>query len=187
MMQATLQHLDPRSLRLILTLVGAVLAAALLVYVLKPQYLSYRQGAASRHLLENLVGDEVQLNRDIAGARVDIEGLRRKLQGDVGDVPMNQMESYLIGRLQGVSLDANVELVAVKPGHATRVLGFDEMAFEVEVRGQYPALYAWLGELVEKLGFILVQRYDIAPLSGNKDADQLRMQLTMVFYRAIRE
>jgi hypothetical protein len=187
MIQASLQQLDPRSLRLILALVWAVLAAALLMYALKPQVLSYRQGVASRHLLENRVGDEVQLNRDIDSVRLGIDELRQKLQGDVEDVPLNQMESYLIGRLQGVSWGANVELVGVKPGQATRVLGFEEMAFEVEVRGAYQALYAWLGELAEKLGFILVKRYDMAPAGGNKDGDQLRMQLTMVFYRTIRQ
>jgi hypothetical protein len=92
----------------------------------------------------------------------------------------------LIGRLQGVSWGANVELVGVKPGHAARVLGFEEMAFEVEVRAEYQALYAWLGELAEKLGFILVKRYDIAPVGAGKEADMLRMKLTMVFYRKIR-
>ena len=187
MIQASLQQLDPRSLRLILALVWAVLAAALLMYALKPQVLSYRQGAASRHLLENRLGDEIQLKRDIDRVRLDIDALRQKLQGDVEDVPLNQMESYLIGRLQGVSWGANVELIAVKPGHAARVLGFEEMAFEVEVRADYQALYAWLGELAEKLGFILVKRYDIAPVSAGKEADQLRMQLTMVFYRKIRQ
>ena len=186
-MLASLQQLDPRSLRLILTLVWALLAAALLMYALKPQFLSYRQGVASRHLLENRVGDEGQLNHEIASVRLGIDALRLKLQGDVEDVPLNQMESHLIGRLQGVSWAANVELVGVKPGHATPVLGFEEMAFEVEVRAEYQALYAWLRELAEKLGFILVKRYDIAPVGANKDADQLRMQLTMVFYRKIRE
>ncbi|MEN8761541.1 MAG: hypothetical protein ABF290_03840 [Thiogranum sp.] len=186
MIQAGLQQLDPRSLRLILVLVWAVLAAALLMYVLKPQVLSYRQGAESRHLLEHRLGDEIQLKRDIDSVRLEVDALRQRLQGDVEDVPLNQMESYLIGRLQGVSWGANVELVGVKPGHATRVLGFEEMAFEVEVRADYQALYAWLGELAEKLGFILVKRYDIAPVGADKEADMLRMKLTMVFYRKIR-
>ena len=187
MMQASLQQLDPRSLRLILTLLWAVLAAALLMYALKPQYLSYRQGVTSRHLLENRVGDEEQLKRSIASVRLDIDALRLRLQGDIEDVPLNQMESYLIGRLQGVSWASEVELVGVKPGHATRVLGFEEMAFEVEVRGDYRSLYAWLGELAEKLGFILVKHYEISPVRTDKRGNQLRMQLTMVFYRTVRE
>jgi len=187
MIQAGLQQLDPRSLRLILGLVGVLLAVALVVYGLKPQVLGYRQGVASLHELENRVGDEGRLEQDIASVRLDIEALRQKLQGDIEDVPLNQTESYLIGRLQGVSWGANVELVGVKPGHATRVLGFDEMAFEVEVRADYQSLYTWLRELAEKLGFILVKRYDIAAAGGSKETDQLRMQLTMVFYRTIRE
>ena len=186
-MQAILRQLDPRSLRLILVLVWVMLTAALLLYALKPQYLGYRQGVASRHLLENRVADEVQLNRNIASARLDLDELRKKLHGDVEDVPLNQMESYLIGRLQDVSWDVNIELVGIRPGHATRVLAFEELAFEVEVRGDYQSLYAWLHELTEKLGFILVKRYDIAPVSDKNKADQLRMQLTMVFYRTIRE
>jgi hypothetical protein len=187
MMRAALQQLEPRSLRLILPLVWVVLAAALAVYVLKPQILSYRQGVASRHLLENNVADGGRIERDIASVRQDIEALRQKLQGDIEDVPLNQTESYLIGRLQGVSWGADVELVGVKPGLATPVLGFEEMAFEVEVRAGYQALYTWLRELAGKLGFILVKRYDIAPVSAGKDAERLRMKLTMVFYRTIRE
>ena len=186
-MYASLQQLDPRSLRLIMVLVWAVLAAVVGTYVLKPQYKSYKQGVASRHLLENRVGDEEQLKRDIASVRLDIDALRLKLQGDIEDVPLNQMESYLIGRLQGVSWASDVELVGVKPGHATRVLGFEEMAFEVEVRGDYRSLYAWLRELDRKLGFILVKQYAITPVRTDKAADQLRMQLTMVFYRTGRD
>jgi hypothetical protein len=178
-----LQRLDPRLQRLLPLALWLLLALAAALYIVKPGYIEYRNLLDSRHRLETETGDIGELQGRIAAAQTEVDKLTRKLLGDTDDLPLNRMEAYLIGRLQGVSWGTDIELVGVRPGDSARVLGFDELAFEVEVHGDYHALYAWLRELRDKLGFMLVKHYDIAPLAGNGDGGRLRMQLTLVFYR----
>jgi hypothetical protein len=177
------QQLDPRLQRLLPVAVWLLLALAATLYIVKPDYLAYRNLIESRHQLESQTGDIGEIRNRIAATRAQVDVLKQQLLGDTDELPLNRMESYLIGRLQGVSWGTDIELVSVKPGDSTQVLGFDELAFEVEVQGDYHALYAWLRALRDKLGFILVKHYDIAPLAGNGKDDRLQMRLTMVFYR----
>ena len=183
MIAAQLQQLDPRLQRLVPVALWLLLAAALALYVVKPRYIEYQGAVESRHLLENDNVDIGVIEQQIDATRTELGMLEQKLRGDTEDLPINQMESYLIGRLQGLSWGTDIELVSVKPGNATQVLGFDELAFQVEVQGEYHALYAWLRELADKLGFVLVKHYEIAPVAGNRDREILQMRLTIVFYR----
>lgn len=177
------QQLDPRLQRLLPVALWLLLALAATLYIVKPRYLDYRNLVESRHQLESETSDIGEFQGRIVATRTKVDKLKQQLLGDTDDLPLNRMESYLIGRLQGVSWGTDIELVSVKPGDSTQVLGFDELAFEVEVHGNYHDLYAWLRELRDKLGFILVKNYDIAPLAGNGNGGRLQMRLTMVFYR----
>lgn len=178
-----LNRVDPRSLRLVLIGMWSLVATIVAVYYLKPAYGEWSQISVTRSHLEDIVANDGQLEREITDQQQTITQLKERLQGDSESLPLKQMESFIIGRLQKISWDNKIELVSVKPSVATRVLSFDEIAFEVEISGPYQSVYAWLRELAHDLGFILVKKFGITPVASKQTAEKLRMTLTMVFYR----
>ncbi|MGB5276371.1 MAG: type 4a pilus biogenesis protein PilO [Gammaproteobacteria bacterium] len=185
MIRQQLIELEPRSLQLILALVAAVVVTGTALYMIKPQYLEYRERRASYEMLQNQIDDPAQLQQAIDQQRKHIGELRLQLHGEAGNMPVNEMESYLVGRLQELAWNAGIELVGVRPGTAKRIIEFEEISFEVEVAGEYKNLYRWLDNIGDALGFMLVTNYEIRLSSRKSNTTELNMHVTIVFYRAV--
>jgi Tfp pilus assembly protein PilO len=185
MIRETLKNVEPRFLSLVMGLMVALVATSLSLYGIKPQYMDFSKNRASLALLENQMDDPEQLQQSIDNQRLQIQQLQHQLHGESGNMPINQMESYLIGRLQNLSWQTGVKLISVRPGAAIRVLDFDEISFEVSVRGEYKKLYAWLNSLSDNLGFVMVANYKIQSASQNASITNLNMDVTLIFYRAM--
>jgi Tfp pilus assembly protein PilO len=184
MMREQLRGIEPGSLKLMLALIAVVIATAMALYLVKPQYLDFRDRRVSYQMLLDQIDDPEQLQQAIDLERADISELQLQLHGEAGNMPVNEMESYLVGRLQRLAWDAGIELVGVRPGSAKRIMEFEEISFEVEVAGEYRNLYRWLDKIGEALGFMLVTEYEIRLASRTNDTPELDMQVTIVFYRA---
>jgi Tfp pilus assembly protein PilO len=183
-MREQMIDVEPGSLKLILVLVAVVISTAIALYIVKPQYLDFRDKRSSYEMLHNQIDDPAQLQNAIDQERANISELQLQLHGEAGNMPVNEMESYLVGRLQKLAWDAGIELVGVRPGAAKRIMEFEEISFEVDVAGDYKNLYEWLDNIGNALGFMLVTNYEIS-LSSRKSSDTgLNMHVTIVFYRA---
>ncbi len=170
--QSIRQHLlevEPRSLGLILLLSGFVIAVAISLYVVKPQYQSYNDKSASYEMLHNQIDDQAQLQQVINAERKKIKALQLQLHGEAGEMPVNEIEAYLVGRLQELAWEAGIELSGVRPGSAKRVLEFEEISFKVDVTGEYRNLYQWLNKIGDTLGFMLVSNYEISLASRKNE------------------
>lgn len=184
MMREQLTGIEPGSLKLMLALIAVVIATAMALYLVKPQYLDFRDRRVSYQRLLDQIDDPEQLQQAIDQERADISELQLQLHGEAGNMPVNEMESYLVGRLQRLAWDAGIELVGVRPGSAKRIMEFEEISFEVEVAGEYSNLYQWLDKIGEALGFMLVTEYEISLANRKNDTPELNMHVTIVFYRA---
>lgn len=178
-----LQKVEPKSLGLILLLSGFVIAVAASLYGVKPQYQSYKDKSASFEMLHNQIDDQAQLEQVIEAERKKIKALQLQLHGEAGEMPVNEIEAYLVGRLQGLAWDAGIELSGVRPGLAKRILEFEEISFKVNVTGEYRNLYQWLNMIGDTLGFMLVSNYEISLLGRSNEQENLKMNVTIVFYR----
>jgi len=178
-----LQKIEPRSLGLMLMLSGFVIAVAASLYGVKPQYQSYKDKSDSFEMLHNQIDDQAQLEQVIDAERKKIKALQLQLHGEAGEMPVNEIEAYLVGRLQGLAWDAGIELLGVRPGLAKRILEFEEISFKVDVVGEYRNLYQWLKKIGDKLGFMLISNYEINLNGGSREQKNLRMKVTIVFYR----
>jgi Tfp pilus assembly protein PilO len=179
------QHaVDTRSLKMIMMLVCVVIVAATALYMIKPVFVDYQQRRETYGMLQNQLQDQAQLQSSIDQARDQIGKLQLELHGEASNMPVNEMESYLVGRLQGLSWDAGIELVGVRPGAAKRIMEFEEISFEVDVSGEYANLYKWLDMIGNVLGFMLVTNYDISLSGRDSSKTALNMHVTIVFYRA---
>ena len=184
MMHARMIDVEPGSLKLILTLMTVVVSTAMALYLVKPQFLDFRDRRVSYEILHNQIDDPAQLQKAIDQERAQIRELQLQLHGEAGNTPVNEMESYLVGRLQELAWDAGIELIGVRPGTAKRIMAFEEISFEVDVQGEYINLYQWLDEIGDALGFMLVTNYEIRLASRKSHSTDLSMHVTIVFYRA---
>ena len=178
-----LPQVEPRSMGLILLLTGFLITVALSLYVVKPLYQSFRDKSTSFEMLQSQIDDQAQLQQVINIERKKIKSLQLQLHGEAGDLPVNEIEAYLVGRLQGLTWEAGIELSGVRPGQAKRILEFEEISFQVDVTGEYKNLYQWLNKIGDTLGFMLVSNYEINLAGSKRGRENLKMQVTIVFYR----
>jgi len=182
-LRRNLIDVEPKSLGLILLLTGFVIAVAISLYVVKPQYQSFQDKSASYEMLQGQIDNQAQMQQLIEQQRGKIKTLQLQLHGEAGQLQVNEVEAYLVGRLQEFAWDAGIELSGVRPGQAKRILEFEEMSFKVDVSGEYKNLYQWLNKIGDKLGFMLVSNYEISLAGRKNEQENLKMSVTIVFYR----
>jgi Tfp pilus assembly protein PilO len=184
-LRQSLREVEPRSLGLILMLTGFLVVVALSLYVVKPQYQSFNDKSVSFDMLHSQIDDQAQLQHVIEEERNNIKALQLQLHGEAGEMPVNEIEAYLVGRLQGLAWDVGIELFGVRPGQAKRILEFEEISFKVDVIGEYKNLYQWLEKIGDTLGFMLVSNYEISLVGSRREKENLKMHVTIVFYRVV--
>lgn len=177
-----LRQARPRTLLLamsgtiVLTLLGGHL------YVVGPSLTRLRalEGNESRETVQALESEAAEARAEIAASQSVLVELRSQLHGGPSDQPPEKVESYIVDRLDSLSVRHAVELMSVEPGDAQQVLMFDELLYEVEVKGEFLALAAWLGEIEDELRPLVVNGFDLRP---SNRTHWVRMRLRLASYR----
>jgi len=180
-----LRNTPPRTVLLLMISLGLLVVAALVTYAVWPQYKDYRKSVATLRLLQGVTARGDTLGNEMAELKDRIESLNRKLHGDMVNLPKNQMESFIIGRLQGISWRNHVELLSVTPGVGGRVQLFEEVLFNVRISGDYFDLYQWLQDMREELGYVVVKQFSITPAPSAEGVQRLNAAFTIVSYREV--
>lgn len=178
-----LTRLTPEQRRLASLGVIAIVAAVMLVYYVVPQVKSYRGKAASRAALVALGSEDTDLLQQIESRLDEIDRLSRRLHGDSAHLPLQQMESFVIGRLQKISWKHGIELISVRPGEGAEVEQFREILFTVELEGGYLPVHRWLSSVREELGFVVIKEFTLVRSDDSPVDPRLRATLTMASYR----
>ena len=180
-----LKKMDPRMASLAMVGVTLLALAVLAVYVVLPEVRDYRKSISTLEVLERVAQNGDELQQEMVVLQQQADGLVQRLHGDVVNMPKNQMEAFIIGRLQGISWRNNMVLRAVTPGKGDVVRMFEEVLFDVEVSGEYFDLFTWLQDLNEDLGYVVVKQFSIAT-EKHKDSDtRLNARFTIVSYREV--
>jgi Tfp pilus assembly protein PilO len=180
-----LDRLQPRQLRLLLGGGLLLLATALFFQLLWPQVKGYRALRNSHAILLASSGSQTDLARQVAALKGEVDELRHRLQGDLGDLPPKQVEAHVIGLLQQLCWRHRLELASVRPEAGEEVHVFRETVFDVEVHGDYADFFAWLAEARDKLGFLVVKHYEIAPLEADQAQPRLAVKLHIGAWRKV--
>lgn len=178
-----LEQLDPRRLRLALNGGLLLLAAALFAYLLWPQICHYQAQNRSLVILRQASTNQAELAGQLAKLQEEAGRLRHRLQGDLGDLPPEQVETHVINLLQRMCWEHRLELASVSPLPGEKIHVFRETVFDVEVHGDYPDFYNWLWAVQEKLGFLVVKRFEIVPLRVDQALSRLAVKIQIVAYR----
>lgn len=184
-MQDYLEKISLRELRLLLLGLAVIVLAAVVVGLVVPRAKALQSATREVSLLEDAASDGAELERHLEEQHARIEDLKYRLHGDMANLPARQVEAFVIGRLQRVSWDNDVELVSVEPALGERVQIFQEMLFNVELAGQYADLYRWMLDARRELGYVVVKEYSLARRDNNDEEPQLLAQLSLASYRAV--
>ena len=183
-MQDFIENAQPRVVAMML--IGIVVLIALVEgpYLLWPQVKSYGQLYSSHQVLKQAVSDNDSLSNQLQRIDSEVKNLSHELHGDMAQLPVKQMESFVIGRLQKVSWATDVELMSVQPGSGRQVQNFRERLFEVKLSARYHDFFEWLQIVNQELGYIVVKKFEIDP--NDRDGTEnpkLSLALTLVSYR----
>lgn len=179
-----LQRLTAQRIRLIGVGALALLAALVGSAALLPQWRAYLAARAEVASLGETAGDAMDMHAQLQATRSEVAALRHRLHGDTANLPINQVESFVLGRLQNVSWRHDMLLVAIRPAEVRDVGTFKELLFDVELRGSYFGLNNWLADVGEELGFVVLQRFDIARASSLEREPVVSVRLTLAAYRS---
>ena len=128
-MQDFFENAEPRSVAMMLVGVVVLLAVLLLTYLLWPQVKMYRELSSSHAMLEQAVAGNDSLANRLRVIEAEVKDLSRQLHGDMAQLPARQMESFVIGRLQKVSWETEVELTPSVTRGAEPLVGSRGMRF----------------------------------------------------------
>ena len=180
-----LQAMEPRQLQLAGMGCVGLLMTALLVYLVLPQWRAYQAVETSLVLLRQGAKEGETLESQLDALRTEVNGLERTLNGDASNLPVKQMEGFVIGRLQTISWRNDMILVSVQPREGTPLNQFRELVFDVELNGSYFDFFEWLQDIGEELGFVVIKQFEMSEANRSlADGESpLKVKLTMAAYR----
>jgi len=179
-----IEKLGAREFRLVVLGLGVVVTAAAVSMTLLPGLKSYFANAKAVSVLEAANDTTVDLDQQLQARHAEIEELKFRLHGDMANLPLKQVESYVIGKLQKISWRNDVELVSVKPASGQRVQTFNEVLFNVELLGEYDSIYHWLWDAKNELGFVVVKEYGMRRRDNVDENPRLLTTVSLASYRA---
>ena len=162
-----------------------LMVATTSVYGLWPQIKDIKSGLVTRDELRELVANKEQLDVQHTMLEQEVETMKRKLKGDLANLPEKKMEAYIIGELQNISWNHEINLIGVKPVKGNEIQMFQEILFKVQMSGEYFDLYEWLLDLRDQLGFIVIKSLELNPINQNDTDTSLLMKLTIASYKSL--
>lgn len=161
------------------TAIGLSLLAGWL-YGIRPGWLRYRELSSSPVALADVLARAAGNESAVAALEDELRALRDRLYGTSTALPLEQLESHVIDRLDRLCAERDIQLVSVTPGNPDRILSFDEFPYDVDVRGRYFSLYDWLRSVEHELRPLIVKQF---ALSGGRPDGSVQMNLRLVSYR----
>lgn len=179
-----LEGMPPAKLRLAGFGAMIVLLALLGRTTIVPQWREYTAMQESVRVLRQEMTTVAALEGGLLGLRAEVERLEHQLHGEASGLPVREVESFVLARLQDISWRQDMLLVGIRPGETRDVAGFKELLFEVELRGGYYGLTRWLDEATRDLGFVAIQRFDVSTVPADGPDPVLFVRLTLAAYRS---
>ncbi len=152
-MRAALARIDPRAVTLALALAVAFAAFEGWFLLLRKPLAEFQRLTAATGALTARVKSPESQQAELNRLRAEASRLAERVVGELRvSAPDDDVASFLLTELDRTAARDGVVLTGVKPGGRRRVLGLEEVAFEVGAQGRYPALCQWLLGFADALG-----------------------------------
>jgi Tfp pilus assembly protein PilO len=175
-----LARIPARQLNLLLAGVLVVVAALIWVFGIQTPLARLTLMRSEQARLTATAADPAALQQQNASLAAQIALLSRDLdKADLARSP-DQMLVHLISEVDRIGLRHAVQLSGAMPGPRRRVVIFDEIPFDLDARGSYAALMAWMADIERSLPTLSIVRFEMQ----NTDAPpQLAMKIRIAAYR----
>ncbi len=114
-MYELVKKIEPRALLLSLGGISVLLVTVIITLLVVPQYNRYVSANELIALLESSHLKSDQLNKPFIDTKQKTDELQRVLHGEMADLPILQLESFIIGKLQEISWKSQIELGSIRP------------------------------------------------------------------------
>lgn len=178
-----LARFSRRDFVILTSLAMVTVLAGLVTFAIKPAWQSYSTIARSRDVLQRAVKGGQELDATIVKLQAETRNLRSRIYGDIVRLPVSEMEAYVMGKLQQISWNHNVELAGVTPGEGESIDIFKGFVFEVQINASFFDLVNWLGEIQRNLGFAVLERFTITPVDQDQEDPMLNVRVMITSYR----
>ncbi len=182
-MQDLLNKLDNRQIALVGLSATIVVLAALVIYGFMPKTQELRSLLENRNVMMQMTLDEASSETEVVRLGDELKTLRHRLQGDMANLPLRQMEAFIIGRLQSISWRNDILLVGVEPTIGESVEMYREVLFRVELSGDYFDLLDWLADVSAELGFVVIKEFQLNVAEADPKDPRLTTRLLIAAYR----
>ena len=182
-MRDLLKKLDNRQLALIGLSATTVVLAALVTYGFWPKTQELQTLIETRNVMTQVTLNEASSETEIVRLSDELKTLRHRLQGDMANLPLREMEAFIIGRLQSISWRNDIILVGVEPATGESVEMYREVLFRVELSGDYFDLLDWLADVSAELGFVVIKEFQLNVAETNPKNPRLTTRLLIAAYR----
>jgi Tfp pilus assembly protein PilO len=182
-MKTLLAQMDERQLKLICGCALFLLFAAVVMYGFWPKVQELRSLYDNQAVLAQVTTTQSGASGEIERLNSSIEALRKQLQGDMASLPLREMESFILGRLQTISWRNNITLVGVEPSMGESVEMYREVLFKVELSGDYFSLIEWLDNVSSELGFVVIKEFQLGVGKADPLNPEISTRLLLAAYR----
>lgn len=180
MINSLLRNIQPRILLLLISAIVVLTICAAYIYLFKKPFETYHLQQQSKMNMLMTDKDVELLLEKVQLIENENNVFKAKIYGSAVSLPQNQMRAYVVEQLDAMAENHNVQLISVIPNKSNQVFMFEELPFNIEVRGKYTNLYNWLKEVELKLGTMVVNQFEISTID---DDDIRQMKLIMVSYQ----
>lgn len=171
-------QLDSRVLLMAMVCTLALIASQSWVLLFKNPITEYRAVQHDGDEREKALLGLEQIPPEIDKLKRQVGELERRLQVAQTQLPSDQMLVAVVGDLDRIAARHGIALMRVKPGADTDVLMFEEISFDIELRGRYESLFAWLRDVETELTALAITQFEIKTVS-----DSLTINLKVASYR----
>lgn len=163
---ARLIGINPR-----LLLIGATCALLLIamecwILLLRDPIAEYRGIQNKEKALESTLRHMSASPPALEKVSQEVAALEQRIQGMDLQLPADRLVVGMIGKLDGIAVRHGVALVRVKPGADKDVFMFEEVSFDIELRGKYQSLFDWLRDVETELSNLVITQFEIKPASN---------------------
>jgi Tfp pilus assembly protein PilO len=183
MKAAVIERLAALPARTLWLVIGGVLLLTLVqgwLLVLRQPFGEYLKLKSERATLESPAGSSAQLAAEVERAERQLAALTERLAGAEKPNATDRTIVQLMDRLATLAGRHGATLHGVRPADTRRALMFDEMAFDIQGAGSYPALLKWLEDMESELAPFVVTQFSI---KRGTTAEALAMDLRLAVYR----